>query len=69
MYRANYGNGETGEPHQDIRDARLDKWGRAAIVQYRTAIERHVGSGHWVIQEPSRASQNGPVITELRGRS
>lgn len=65
MYRANFGNGETGRPHLDIRDARLDKWARAGIVQWRTSIER-CAPGGWETVEPSRAAQSGPPIEEVR---
>lgn len=32
MYRANYGDGTYSPAYPDIRDAKLAKWGRAAIV-------------------------------------
>ncbi len=61
MYRANFGDGTYGKASSDIRDARLDKWERAAIVQYRTSIEVQTETG-WETVQPSRASQNGPPI-------
>lgn len=72
LYRANFGDGTTTKGFADIRDARLAKWGRAAIVQYRTSIESHSGVGPladgWTTVEPSRASLNGPAVTERRER-
>lgn len=65
MYRANFGDGTYTSAFSDIRDARLAKWGRAAVVQYRTSIEVCRG-GVWAVIEPSRASQNGPAIAEVR---
>lgn len=65
-YRANFGDGTWTKSYPDIRDARMAKWGRAAIVQYRTSIEGQTERGDWVVVEPSRASQNGPVIVEQR---
>lgn len=66
-YRANFGDGSHGAEHLDIRDARREKWGRAAIVQYRTSIEVQSAPGcAWSLAEPSRASLNGPPIVEVR---
>lgn len=66
LYRANFGDGTHTKAYPDIRDARLAKWGRAAIVQYRTAIEVQTDGGDWRTAEPSRASLNGPPIAEVR---
>lgn len=65
MFRANFGDGTHSQPYTDIRDARCEKWGRAAIVQYRTSIERLEGNT-WIVVEPSRASLTGPPIVEKR---
>ncbi len=67
MYRANFGDGTYSRGWFDIRDAQLAIWGRAAIVQYRSSIEQSTEDGQsWIVVKPSRASQNGPAITEQR---
>lgn len=66
QYRANFGDGTHTRPYPDIRDARREKWARAAIVQYRTAIEGSAGfDGPWIVVEPSRASLNGPPVVAV----
>lgn len=65
LYRANFGDGTWTRGYLDIRDAKLAVWGRAAIVQYRSSIERYDG-GDWVTVCPSRVSLNGSAITEVR---
>lgn len=70
LYRANFGDGTHSSGYEDIRDAKLQIWGRAGIVQYRTSIETHSGIGGllngWSVVEPSRASLNGPPVVEER---
>ena len=64
LYRADFGDGTHTRGYPDIRDARAAIWGRAAIVQYRSRIERQVDGGPWTVHVPSRADQNGPPIVE-----
>lgn len=66
LFRANYGDGTHSKAFQDIRDARLEKWSRAGIVQYRTSIERSEDGHTWATVEPSGAHRNGPAIVEQR---
>lgn len=65
-YRANFGDGTWTRPYLDVRDARREIWGRAAIVQYRSFVEATDSKGDWYILIASRASRNGPPITEQR---
>ncbi len=66
LYRANFGDGTYTKGWPDLRDALLAVWGRSAIVQYRSFIERRTLAGNWETFRPSRASQNGPAIVEQR---
>ena len=69
VYRANFGDGTYTKGYADIRDARREKWARAAIVQYRTCIEVQTARDDWQTVEPSRASLNGPPIRHSRQSS
>lgn len=59
LYRANFGDGTWTKAFADVGDAKMAKWGRAAIVQYRTSIE--VYNGAWRTMIPARATLNGPA--------
>lgn len=65
LYRANFGDDTHTKGYPDIRDAKLAIWGRAGIVQYRSSIEALTPDG-WQVVCPSKASQNGPAITEIK---
>lgn len=65
LYRANFGDGTHTKGFADIRDVKLAIWGRAGIVQYRSSVEVQTTEGNWQTLHPSKASQNGPVITEI----
>lgn len=65
VYRANFGDGTHTKGYEDIRDAKLCIWGRAAIVQYRSSIEQSVNGREWHTYMSSRAAKNGPAIEEV----
>lgn len=71
LFRANFGDGTHSDGWPDIRDAQRAMRERAGIVQWRTSIEMQqngsrLAGADWVVIIPSRASLNGPVITEIR---